>query len=183
MKRIFCALAFACCLVLGSMTASAFDYDQSVDEISLSPTTAYDTVYLGMSRADFDANFSALPGWTFYGNTTSRLERAERSVTRDGVTVQEGLVILTDDTAADSKVLAFDNYFRTADKKTARDIYRRLRASIYAAMDDFPVRQSSRMTTWVRGDVTIVVFAKAEKDKDGMYAVVIRRYNNHVLKE
>ena len=183
MKRIFCALAFACCLVLSPMTASAFDYDQSVDEISLSPTTAYDTVYLGMSRADFDANFSALPGWTFYGNTTSKLERAERSVTRDGVTVQEGLVILTDDTAADSKVLAFDNYFRTADKKTARDIYRRLRASIYAAMDDFPVRQNGRMTTWVRGDVTIVVFAKAEKDKDGMYAVVIRRYNNHVLKE
>ena len=95
MKRIFCALAFACCLVLGPITASAFDYDQSVDEISLSPTTAYGTVYLGMSRADFDANFSALPGWTFYGNTTSKLERAERSVTRDGVTVQEGLVILT----------------------------------------------------------------------------------------
>ena len=183
MKRILCALACVVCLCFGLLPAAAFDYDQSVDEISLSPTTAYDTVYLGMPRADFEANFSALPGWTFYGSTTSKLERAERSVTRDGVTVQEGLVILTADTSADSRVLAFDNYFRTADKKTARDIYRRLRASIYSAMDDFPVRQSGRMTTWVRGDVTIVVFSKAEKDKDGMYTVVIRRYNNHVLKE
>lgn len=183
MKRVLCMLACLCVVGFGLFSAAAFDYDQSVDEISLSPTTAYDTVYLGMSRADFDANFSAVPGWTFYGNTTSKLERAERSVTHDGVTILEGIVVLTSGTAADSKVLAFDNYFRTTDKKTARDIYKRLRASIYAAMDDFPQKQSGRMTTWVHGDVTIVVFAKEEKDQDGMYAVVIRRYNNHVLQE
>lgn len=183
MKHLLCALACVGLLGFGIFPSSAFDYNQAVDEISLSPTTAYDTVYLGMPRADFDANFSTVPGWTFYGSTTSKLERAERSVTNDGETVQEGIVILTSSAAADSKVLAFDNYFRTTDKKIAKDIYKRLCASMYAAIDDFPAKQSHLMTTWVHGDVTIVVFAKDEKDKDGMYAVVVRRYNNHVLRE
>lgn len=71
----------ASALLWAALTASAgaFDYNQSVDEIAESPLTAYQTVYLGMPRADFDANFSILPDWTFYGSSVSFTERAERT--------------------------------------------------------------------------------------------------------
>ncbi len=39
-------------------TAGAFDYNLSIDEISESPLTAYNTIYLGMPKKDFALNFS-----------------------------------------------------------------------------------------------------------------------------
>ena len=71
--------------------------------------------------------------------------------------------------------------FKTADKKTAKDIYTRLMATIYSNMENFPQRQSSSSVTWVQNDVTIVVSYTEQKDEDGQYVVLIRRYNNHVL--
>ena len=77
-------------LLWAALTASAgaFDYNQSVDEIAESPLTAYQTVYLGMPRADFDANFSILPDWTFYGSSVSFTERAERTSVVKNVSVR-----------------------------------------------------------------------------------------------
>ena len=65
-------------------SAGAFDYNQSVDEIAANPLTAYQTVYLGMPRADFDGNFSVLSDWTFYGSTVSFTEKAERTSVEKG---------------------------------------------------------------------------------------------------
>jgi len=115
----------ASALLWAALTASAgaFDYNQSVDEIAESPLTAYQTVYLGMPRADFDANFSILPDWTFYGSSVSFTERAERTSVVKNVSVTEGIEIFSADTSAKGKVLAFDNYFKTTDKATAKSIY------------------------------------------------------------
>lgn len=173
-------------LAVVTMTAcpvSAFDYNMSVDEISASPLTAYNTVYLGMPRSDFDANFSVLPDWTFYGNTTERGERAERSVTNKNVTVTEGIRIYTEDATANAKVLSFDNYFTTADKGVAKAIYTRLSATVYSMMESFPASQTGTAITWVQDDVTIVCHFDGRKDANGNYTVYIRRYNNHVLNE
>ena len=100
----------------GSM---AFDYNLSIDEISEHPLTAYNTVYLGMPKKDFALNFSILPDWTFYGSDGTT-EKAERSVTQNGVTVIEGLSITTADGSPRGKVLAFENYFKTTNRKAAR---------------------------------------------------------------
>ena len=91
--------------------ALAFDYNLSIDEISEHPLTAYNTVYLGMPKKDFALNFSILPDWTFYGSDGTT-EKAERSVTQDGVTVIEGLSIETADGSPAGRGLAFENYFR-----------------------------------------------------------------------
>ena len=117
----------ASALLWAALTASAgaFDYNQSVDEIAESPLTAYQTVYLGMPRADFDANFSILQDWTFYGSSVSFTERAERTSVVKNVSVTEGIEIFSADTSAKGKVLAFDNYFKTTDKATAKSIYSR----------------------------------------------------------
>lgn len=71
-------------LLWAALTASAgaFDYNQSVDEIAANPLTAYQTVYLGMPRADFDGNFSVLSDWTFYGSTVSFTEKSGTDVCR-----------------------------------------------------------------------------------------------------
>lgn len=168
-------------LVLSASPACAFDYNLSVDEISASPLTAYNTVYLGMPRSDFDANFSVLYDWTFYGNTTEHTEKAERSVTTNGITVTEGISIFTTGADSDAKVLSFDNYFKTTDKRTAKDISTRLVATVYSNMESFPFDQNSTSITWVQDDVTIVCYYDGKKDADGNYTVYIRRYNNDLL--
>lgn len=116
-------------------SAGAFDYNQSVDEIAANPLTAYQTVYLGMPRADFDGNFSVLSDWTFYGSTVSFTEKAERTSVVKNVSVTEGIEIFSADTSAKGRVLAFDNYFKTKDKATAKSIYTRLVATIYSNME------------------------------------------------
>lgn len=160
----------------------AFDYNLSIDEISEHPLTAYNTVYLGMPKKDFALNFSILPDWTFYGSDGTT-EKAERSVTQDGVTVIEGLSIETADGSPAGRVLAFENYFRTTNRKTARDMYARLSATIYSNMEDFPASQNSKEIRWIQNDVTIVTRLDDKKDGEGYYTVLIRRYNNHVLSE
>ena len=92
-KTGLAVLAAAMCIPAGSM---AFDYNLSIDEISEHPLTAYNTVYLGMPKKDFALNFSILPDWTFYGSDGTT-EKAERSVTQNGITVIEGLSITTAD--------------------------------------------------------------------------------------
>ncbi len=166
----------ASALLWAALTASAgaFDYNQSVDEIAESPLTAYQTVYLGMPRADFDANFSILPDWTFYGSSVSFTERAERTSVVKNVSVTEGIEIFSADTSAKGKVLAFDNYFKTTDKATAK--------SIYSNMENFPVKQTSKEVEWTQDDVSITVAFDGQKDSDGNYIVYIRRYNNKILK-
>ena len=173
----------ASALLWAALTASAgaFDYNQSVDEIAESPLTAYQTVYLGM-RADFDANFSILPDWTFYGSSVSFTERAERTSVVKNVSVTEGIEIFSADTSAKGKVLAFDNYFKTTDKATAKSIYSRLVATIYSNMENFPVKQTSKEVEWTQDDVSITVAFDGQKDSDGNYIVYIRRYNNKILK-
>lgn len=168
-------------LEMGMTAFASFDYNKSVDEIAASPLTAYNTVYLGMPRADFGANFALLPDWKFYGSSISYQERAERSTVKNSIPVTEGIQIFTANPSASGKVLAFDSYFKTADKKTAKDIYTRLMATIYSNMENFPQRQSSSSVTWVQNDVTIAVSYTEQKDEDGQYVVLIRRYNNHVL--
>ena len=174
----------ASALLWAALTASAgaFDYNQSVDEIAESPLTAYQTVYLGMPRADFDANFSILPHWTFYGSSVSFTERAERTSVVKNVSVTEGIEIFSADTSAKGKVLAFDNYFKTTDKATAKSIYSRLVATIYSNMENFPVKQTSKEVEWTQDDVSITVAFDGQKDSDGNYIVYIRRYNNKILK-
>ena len=167
----------ASALLWAALTASAgaFDYNQSVDEIAESPLTAYQTVYLGMPRADFDANFSILPDWTFYGSSVSFTERAERTSVVKNVSVTEGIEIFSADTSAKGKVLAFD-------KATAKSIYSRLVATIYSNMENFPVKQTSKEVEWTQDDVSITVAFDGQKDSDGNYIVYIRRYNNKILK-
>ena len=164
-----CKKIMAAALLWAALTApaGAFDYNQSVDEIAESPLTAYQTVYLGMPRADFDANFSILPDWTFYGSTVS---------------FTEGIEIFSADTSAKGKVLAFDNYFKTTDKATAKSIYSRLVATIYSNMENFPVKQSDKEVEWTQDDVSITVAFDGQKDAKGQYIVYIRRYNNKILK-
>lgn len=179
-----CKKLMAAALLWAALTvpAGAFDYNQSVDEIAESPLTAYQTVYLGMPRADFDANFSILPDWTFYGSTVSFTERAERTSVVKNVSVTEGIEIFSADTSAKGKVLAFDNYFKTTDKATAKRIYSRLVATIYSNMENFPVKQGDKEVEWTQDDVSITVAFDGQKDAKGQYIVYIRRYNNKILK-
>lgn len=163
-------------------SAGAFDYNQSFDEIAANPLTAYQTVYLGMPRADFDGNFSVLSDWTFYGSTVSFTEKAERTSVVKNVSVTEGIEIFSADTSAKGRVLAFDNYFKTKDKATAKSIYTRLVATIYSNMENFPVKQSDKEVEWKQDDVSITVAFDGQKDSDGDYIVYIRRYNNEILK-
>ena len=163
-------------------SAGAIDYNQSVDEIAANPLTAYQTVYLGMPRADFDGNFSVLSDWTFYGSTVSFTEKAERTSVEKGISVTEGIEIFSADTSAKGKVLAFDNYFKTKDKATAKSIYSRLVATIYSNMENFPVKQSDKEVEWKQDDVSITVAFDGQKDRNGDYIVYIRRYNNKILK-
>lgn len=179
MKKLVCTLAAAVLPVF--TTAFAFDYNTSVDEIAADPLTAYQTVYLGMPRADFDGNFSILPDWKFHGSESSYQEWAERKTTSDGVTVIEGIEIFSASPSPVGKVIAFDSYFKTADKNTAKGIYTRLVATVYANMENFPESQQGNTVIWVQNDVTIVVSYDGKKDADGMYIVRIHRYNNHVL--
>ena len=131
--------------------AGAFDYNQSVDEIAANPLTAYQTVYLGMPRADFDGNFSVLSDWTFYGSTVSFTEKAERTSVVKNVSVTEGIEIFSADTSAKGRVLAFDNYFKTKDKATAKSIYTRLVATIIPI---WKISPSSRATRKWNGNKT-----------------------------
>lgn len=163
------------------ISQASFSYTQSVDEIANNPLVAYQTVYLGMPRSDFDINFSILPDWTFYGNTATTEEWAERS-TGDGVNdVTESIKITTANSTKNGRVLAFENSFATKNKTIAKDIYNRLVATIYSNMENFPHRQQGQAVTWVENDVTIVVSYDGKKDEKGLYKVCIRRYNNRVL--
>lgn len=163
-------------------TIGAFDYNKSIDEISESPLTAYNTIYLGMPKKDFAANFSVLPDWTFYGSD-GVFEKAERKGDFDGVTVIEGLDIYTANGAPDGRVIAFENYFKCPDKKMARHMYARLSGTVYSFMENFPAYQSSKEIRWIQGDVTIVTYIDERKDDDGYYTVAIRRYNNTVMNQ
>lgn len=178
-KQQLAAFVLALALPAG---AWAFDYNLSIDEISEHPLTAYNTVYLGMPKKDFARNFAILPDWTFY-QSTGTTEKAERSVTENGVTVIEGLSILTEDGTDTGKVLAFDNYFKTTNRKAARDMYARLSATIYTNMENFPASQTDKEIRWIQNDVTIVTRLNDKKDAEGYYTVTLRRYNNHVLSE
>ena len=90
--------------------------------------------------------------------------------------------IFSADTSAKGRVLAFDNYFKTKDKATAKSIYTRLVATIYSNMENFPVKQSDKEVEWKQDDVSITVAFDGQKDSDGDYIVYIRRYNHEILK-
>lgn len=163
-------------------TAGAFDYNLSIDEISESPLTAYNTIYLGMPKKDFALNFSVLPDWTFYASD-GVFEKAERKGDFDGNTVIEGLDIYTANGTPDGRVLAFENYFKCPNKRMAREMYARLSGTIYVSMENFPSYQSDKEIRWIEGDVTIVTYIDERKDDAGYYTVVIRRYNNTVMNQ
>lgn len=171
-------------LLAASLAGAAnFDYMKSVDEVAEDPLTAYNTVYLGMPRSDFGRNFSVLPDWTYTGDTSSYEEQAERTTQDGNVTVTEGLSILAASTDPKAKVLAFDNYFKTKDKTTAKNMYSRLVSTVYANMEDFPSSQRSDAVTWIHNDITVVVSFSGKADSEGNYVVRLRRFNNHVLSE
>ncbi len=176
-----------CCvfaaIALVPISGLAFDYKLSVDQIAADPLTAYQTVYLGMPRADFDENFIVLPDWKFVDTSDVHEEIAERSTGTGNDDVTEGIRIVSANTAPDGKVLAFDNYFKTKNKRIAKSIYTRLIATIYANMENFPQSQQHMQMTWVQNDVTIVVSYGEQKDAQGYYAVTIHRYNNRELHE
>lgn len=182
-KRSLVLTAVTSALVCQLAGAASFDYLKSVDEVAESPLTAYNTIYLGMPRADFGGNFALLPDWKYTGNTTSYEEKAERTTTNDGVTVTEGIAVLAASPAPNAKVLAFDNYFVTKDKNAAKEMYSRLVSTVYANMGSFPIAQSDKKISWVQNDVTVVVSFDGQKDKDGNYTVLLRRFNNHVLSD
>lgn len=175
--------AAAVLTIMSAASGQAFDYKLSVDQIAADPLTAYQTVYLGMPRADFDENFITLPDWKFMETADVHEEVAERSTGSEYSDVTEGIRILSANTAPDGKVLAFDNYFKTKDKKIAQSIYTRLVATIYANMENFPQSQQKTTMVWVENDVTVVVSWMPQKDTQGYYTVTIHRYNNRVLHE
>lgn len=175
------AAAAVLALSLVPAAAGAFDYNMSVDEVSEHPLTAYNTVYLAMPKADFARNFAVLPDWTFYASDGTS-EKAERTTTDGKATIIEGLSITTANGTTQGKTIAFENYFKSNDRKIARKMYDRLAATIYSNMEDFPYSQSDDEITWVQNDVTIVTSFNGRKDADGYYTVTLRRYNNHVLK-
>ncbi len=185
MKRMRYAAGFLIAAILGlpAVSCRAFDYTLSVDQIAAQPLTAYQTVYLGMPRADFDANFRILPDWKFLASTHDCEEMAERSTRSGSQEVTEGIRVITANASPTGKVLAFDNYFKTKDKKIAQSIYTRLVATIYANMENFPQSQQKTAMVWVENDVTIVVSWTPQKDDQGYYTVTIHRYNNRVLQE
>lgn len=185
MKRIRYAV---CCLLaaivmIPAAVSRAFEYTLSVDQIAADPLTAYQTVYLGMPRADFDANFTVLPDWKFLDSSQDCEEIAERSTGSGSSDVTEGIRVVTANASPTGKVLAFDNYFKTKDKKIAKSIYTRLVATIYSNMENFPQSQRDAVVVWVENDVTIVVSYTGRKDAQGYYTVTIHRYNNRVLHE
>lgn len=182
-KRIALTAGLWTILAAGMSGAANFDYMKSVDEVAEDPLTAYHTVYLGMPRADFTGNFSILKDWTYTGDGASYQEKAERTTTTGGVTVTEGLSILAASTEPTGKVLAFDNYFLTKDKKTAKDMYSRLVSTVYANMESFPSEQGSSKVVWIHNDITVVVSFTGKTDVNGNYVVLLRRFNNHVLSE
>lgn len=179
-KRAAATAAISAGMAVQLAGAASFDYMKSADEVAENPLTAYSTVYLGMPRADFGANFSVLPDWT-YSSDASYTEKAERTTTNGGITVTEGLTVLAEGSAPNARVLAFDNYFMTKDKNTAKEMYSRLVSTVYANMESFPASQRGEKVTWVQGDVTVVVSFSGTKDKNGLYTVLLRRYNNRVL--
>lgn len=185
MKRTrFTAACFAAAtIMMSAASCQAFEYTLSVDQIAANPLTAYQTVYLGMPRADFDENFVVLPDWKFIDSSHTCEELAERSTGTGPNDVTEGIRIITADASPTGKVLAFDNYFKTKDKKIAKTIYTRLVATIYSNMENFPQSQRDTAVTWVENDVTIVVSYTGQKDEQGYYTVTIHRYNNRVLNE
>ncbi len=186
MKRMrYYAAGFLIAAILGlpAVSCRAFDYTLSVDQIAAQPLTAYQTVYLGMPRVDFDANFSILPDWKFLDSAHDCEEIAERSTGSGSQAVTEGIRVITANASPTGKVLAFDNYFKTKDKKIAQSIYTRLVATIYANMENFPQSQQKTAMVWVENDVTIVVSWTPQKDDQGYYTVTIHRYNNRVLQE
>lgn len=185
MKRMQYAAGFLLAAILGlpAVSCRAFDYTLSVDQIAAQPLTAYQTVYLGMPRADFDENFMVLPDWKFLDSSHDCEEVAERSTGNGSQDVTEGIRVITANASPTGKVLAFDNYFKTKDKKIAQSIYTRLVATIYANMDNFPQSRQKTAMVWVENDVTVVVSWTTQKDDQGYYTVTIHRYNNRVLQE
>lgn len=183
LKRTLLMTALAGMVACQVTGAANFDYLKSVDEVAENPLTAYNTVYLGMPRADFGGNFAMLPDWKYMGNSTSYEEKAERTTTNDGVTVTEGIAILAASPVANAKVLAFDNYFVTKDKNAAKEMYSRLVSTVYSNMEAFPQSQTDKKVTWVQNDVTVVVSFDGQKDVNGNYTVLLRRFNNHVLSD
>lgn len=176
-QSFICAVAAAVCTV-GS--AGAFDYKVSIDEVAEHPLTAYETLYLGMPQKDFSLNFSVLPDWIMQ-RLSAQESRAERRGTRNGVTIVEGVRVQAADGSTQGRVLAFENYFKTNDKKTAKTTYTRLVSTLYANMDGYPVKQTDSTVTWVAGEVTVTI--SRTKDESGLYTVILRRYNNKELKQ
>lgn len=182
-KRMALTAGIWTMIAAGMSGAANFDYMKSVDEVAEDPLTAYQTVYLGMPRADFTGNFSILKDWTYTGDGASYQEKAERTTTDGSVTVTEGLAILTASTEPTGKVLAFDNYFLTKDKNTAKAMYSRLVSTVYANMESFPSEQSGDKVVWIHNDITVVVSFTGKTNVKGNYVVLLRRFNNHVLSE
>lgn len=58
LKRTLLMTALAGMVACQVAGAANFDYLKSVDEVAENPLTAYNTVYLGMPRADFGGNFA-----------------------------------------------------------------------------------------------------------------------------
>ncbi|WP_289002268.1 hypothetical protein [uncultured Megasphaera sp.] len=112
------AAAAVLALSLVPAAAGAFDYNMSVDEVSEHPLTAYNTVYLAMPKADFARNFAVLPDWTFYASDGTS-EKAERTTTDGKATIIEGLSITTANGTPQGKTIAFENYFKSNDRKNS----------------------------------------------------------------
>jgi hypothetical protein len=181
-KRVLRITMAGSLLTLGMLTCSfaAFDCHKAVDEIATDPLTAYSTVYLGMPRGDFDADFSVLPDWVFYKNNNNVNEKVERKGIVNGVNIVEGLAITSVDATATSKVIAFDNYFKTGDKKTAWSIYKRIMSTVWSGMEDMPIAQDNDHVAWKVRDITVVVSIQYNRD-ESQYVIIIRRYNNVLL--
>lgn len=158
------------------LPAYAFDVNQAVDEISMDPLTAY-TVYLGMPKSDFGLNFSVLKDWTYTPGSTK--EKAERSTMINNKTVTEGLDVLSENANKASRIIEFNDYFLTADKGIAKNLYKRTVSTIWMTME-MPLKQSDDDVTWIKNDVTIVVSMRYDKN-ERVYRVNVRRFNNRVL--
>ena len=163
-----------------SMTSgafAAFDVNQAADEVTVDPLTAY-TVYLGMPKADFAADFSVLSDWQ-YKQIDGTHEKAERTMKLKNDFLLEGVNILTVDAAPSSKVIEFNNYFKTGNKGIAKAVYQRLLSTIWMSLEA-PVSQSGDSALWVSKDVSIQVTMAYDKG-EGAYIVTIRRFNNTIL--
>jgi len=173
--RIGKSLILAAVFSIGSALSSMayFDYNQAADEVTMEPMTAY-TVYLAMPKTDFGGNFSILPDWKYYKGQGDS-EKAEREYTRDGVYMLEGLEIKAPVKSWGQRVVEFDNYFKTNDKKIARSMYQRMLQTLWAGMDE-PVVQKEDYAQWSQDNFAMALQLSYDKTA-GQYLILLRRYN------